>query len=88
MRHLAIAAFPAVLVCALTACSDGPSPAEPASTAPSTAAMAQGRPTEVDETPFDVTFCGFPVEVVFRGTLKIAAKLVASACTRSWLCRS
>src|SRR4051794_23245440 len=70
MRHLVIAAFPAVLVCALTACSDRPSPAEPASTAPPRAAMAQGQPTEVDETPFPVPFCGFPVEVVLSGKAK------------------
>jgi hypothetical protein len=70
MRHLAIAVFPAVLVCALTACSDQPSPAEPASTAPPRAAMAQGQPTDVDETPFPVPFCGFPVEVVLSGKAK------------------
>jgi hypothetical protein len=70
MRHLAIAAFPAVLVCALTACSDRPSPAEPAGTAPPEASAAQGRPTEVDETPFDVPFCGFPIQVVLSGKAK------------------
>ena len=67
MRHLAIAAFPAVLACALTACGDRPSPAEPAGTAPPTVSAAKGRPTEVDETPFDVPFC---VEVVLSGKAK------------------
>jgi hypothetical protein len=49
MRHIAFAAFPAVLVCVLTACTDRPSPVEPVSVAP---AEAQGPPTDLDPTPF------------------------------------
>ncbi len=71
MRHIAFAAFPAVLVCALPACSDRPSPAEPASVAPPIAiAAAQGRPTDVDETPFTIEDCDFPIRVVLSGKAK------------------
>ena len=65
MRHIA---FPAVLVWALTACSDRPSPVEPASvTPPRPIAAAKGAPTPVDETPFTVPQCGFPVIVQLSG---------------------
>ena len=72
MRHIAFAAFPAVLVCALPACSERPSSLEPASVAPPIAtAAAQGPPIEVDQTPFTVTtFCDFPIEVVLSGKAK------------------
>jgi hypothetical protein len=52
MRHIAFAAFPAVLVCTLTACGDRPSPAETVGVATARAAEAQGPPTDIDETPF------------------------------------
>ncbi len=68
MRHIAFAAFPAMLVCALAACSDRTSLVEPATVAPPmTIAASQGRPTDVDETPFTVDFCAFPIEVVLSG---------------------
>jgi hypothetical protein len=65
MRHIA---YPVVLVWALAACSDRPSPAEPVgAVTPQAIAAAQGRPTEVDETPFTVPQCGFPVVVQLSG---------------------
>ncbi len=68
MRHIPFAAFSTVLVYALTACSDRPSLVEPATVAPPTAiAATQGRPTDVDETPFTVNYCSFPIEVVLSG---------------------
>lgn len=60
-----------VLVAVSTACGDRPSPAEPIIVAqPKTTAAAQERPTDVDETPFTVDFCGFPIEVVLSGKAK------------------
>jgi hypothetical protein len=71
MRHIAFAAFPAVLVCAFTACSDRPSPVEPASvTPPMATAAAQGPPIPVDQTPFDMTNCGFTIRVELSGKVK------------------
>jgi len=70
MRHIAFAALPAALVFAFTACSDRPSIAEPAAGVPSIR-MAQGKPADVDETPFTVTNCGFPIEVVLSGKGKM-----------------
>ena len=65
MRHLAL---PTAFICAVTACSDHRTPAEPTGTSdPLPIAAAQARPTEVDETPFVVPFCGFPVRVVLSG---------------------
>jgi hypothetical protein len=65
MRHIAI---PAALAWAVIACSDRPGPTELDSPAPtSVTATARGGPTEVDETPFTVPFCGFPIEVVLSG---------------------
>ena len=50
---------------------DRTSPAEPTSVAASMAsASARGRPTDYDETPFTVEFCGFPLEVVLSGKAK------------------
>jgi hypothetical protein len=67
MRHIAVLAFPAVLVGALTACSDRPSPLEPASAAPPIAiAAAQGRPTDVDVS-FPIENCGFTILVELSG---------------------
>jgi hypothetical protein len=69
MRH--IASLPAVLVYTLTACSDRPSPAEPASVAQSSATVAaQGPPTGVEQPPSPVFFCSFPIEVVLSGKEK------------------
>jgi hypothetical protein len=60
-----------VLVAASTACNDGPSPAEPVPVAQArTMVAAQGPPTDVDETPFTVDFCGFPIQVVLSGKAK------------------
>ena len=65
MRHLAL---PTAFICAVTACSDHRTPAEPTGASdPLPIAAAQARPTEVDETPFVVPFCGFPVRVVLSG---------------------
>jgi hypothetical protein len=62
------------LECALTACGDRPSPVEPVSMAPPIAvAAAQGRPTDVDETPFTVEFCAFPILVELSGKAKTIA---------------
>lgn len=63
------ALLPAALALAFTlsACADPSAPAAPASVAPS---FVQDQPTQVDETPFTVEFCGFPVEVVLSGKEK------------------
>jgi hypothetical protein len=63
----------AVLVWASTACGDRPSPAEPVGAAPSKATMAQGRPTDVDQTPFEIpagVFCDFALRVEPSGKVK------------------
>jgi hypothetical protein len=62
MRHIAFAAFPAVLVCVLTACTDRPSPVEAVGVGtPRAPAAAQGRPSEVTES-FTITgFCEFDI---------------------------
>jgi hypothetical protein len=58
----------AAVVCALAACSDDRTPTEPLDGVRSLPIeAAQTRPTEVDETPFEVPFCGFPVLVVLSG---------------------
>jgi hypothetical protein len=73
-----LCAITAVLVWTLPACSDRASPLEPGSDRPgptqlgspaptSVTATARGGPTEIDETPFTVPFCGFPIEVVLSG---------------------
>lgn len=38
--------------------------------APRTTAAAKGAPTPVDETPFTVDFCEFPIQVVLSGKTK------------------
>ena len=60
------------LACAVTACSDRPSPAEPVGAAP-VRATAQLRPTEVDPTPFEIpagVFCEFAFRVEPDGKAK------------------
>ena len=49
---------------ALSSCTDHGVPAAPTSVVSS---AVQDQPTEVDETPFTVEYCGFPVEVVLSG---------------------
>ena len=67
MRHRTL---PAALVCAVAACTDISPPVVPVSADGSTPIAAQARPTAVDETPFTVPFCGFPVLVVLSGKSK------------------
>jgi hypothetical protein len=70
MRHIASAASAAVLVCALTACSDRPSALEPVSVAQSRAtAAANGPPTDASAS-FDIPNCGFTVHVELSGKSK------------------
>jgi hypothetical protein len=65
MRPMALIA---AIVYAVAACTDYPTPAEPKDGVGSIPFEAvQARPTEVDETPFEVPFCGFPVQVVLSG---------------------
>lgn len=72
MRHTAFAVIPTVLIYALTACSDRPSLVGPTAAAPPLAiAAARGAPTPVDETPFTVDYCGFPIDVVLSGKGKM-----------------
>ena len=67
MKHIT---FPAVLACALTACSDRPSPVEPVSAAtPIAIGAAQGRPTDLDLT-FTIENCGFTILVELSGKSK------------------
>ena len=55
----------------LTACSDRTAPAEPVSVAQQrVTAAAQRPPSDYDETPFTVDFCGFPLQVVLSGKAK------------------
>ena len=64
MRHIALRA---VLVWALTACSDRPSPVEPASAAPpGPIAAARGGPTDADVS-FPIENCGFTLLVKLSG---------------------
>jgi hypothetical protein len=61
------------LGCAVAACSDGSSPAEPVSVAPLGARAAQNRPTDVDPTPFEIpagVFCDFAFRVEPDGKAK------------------
>jgi hypothetical protein len=61
------------LVCSVTACGDRPSPAEPVGAAPPRATLAQGRPTDVDQTPFEIpagVFCDFAFRVEPGGKAK------------------
>jgi hypothetical protein len=68
MRHTAFAAFPAALVCALTACSDRSSPVEPGSaTAPRVMAAAQGGAPADVEASFPIDNCGFTILVELSG---------------------
>jgi hypothetical protein len=65
---MTFAVLPAALVCAITACDDRSSPVEPGNAAaPIAIAAAQGRPADVDETPFTVDFCAFPILVELSG---------------------
>jgi hypothetical protein len=69
--RLSLFTLATVLAAAATSCDDRPSPAEPASVSQlRTSAKAQGRPTDVDETPFTVDFCGFPLVVQLSGKAK------------------
>jgi hypothetical protein len=70
MRHIAFAAFPAVLVCALTACSDRPSLTDPVDVAqPIATAAAQSRPSDADAS-FPIENCGFTIDVELSGKVK------------------
>jgi hypothetical protein len=71
--RLSLLAVTAVLVWASTACGDRPSPVEPVGSALPRAVMAQGRPTEVDQTPFEIpagVFCDFAFRVEPSGRAK------------------
>ena len=62
----------AVLLCALTACSDHPTSTEPVSAATPIATAAAQRPTEVDQT-FTVgegELCAFPIHFALSGKAK------------------
>jgi hypothetical protein len=67
MRHIAFAAFPAVLVCALTACGDRSSPVEPGS-APASGVMAAAQEPPIDvDASFPIENCGFTILVELSG---------------------
>ncbi len=65
--RLSLFAPTAVLVWASAACSDRPSPAEPASMTPSRViAAVQSPPSDVEQT-FTIDNCGFPLDVELSG---------------------